>query len=142
VTATITGATPATYQLSVLPAKAATADVQVAIAGPADAGDNTDFTETFTVTDNGPDNATNIIAGLTIPPGVAPIAVDGASHFGPLLGWSIASLAPAGTVSYTIVFAVDANVHRTVAIAVAAASLNVRDPDLANNAAFTTIHLG
>jgi predicted membrane-bound dolichyl-phosphate-mannose-protein mannosyltransferase len=60
----------------------------------------------------------------------------------PLLDWTVPSLAPGNTVTYSVTFKVGANVNTNVVIAVAAASLSVFDPNLANNVAITSIHLG
>jgi hypothetical protein len=46
------------------------------------------------------------------------------------------------TVTYSVTFKVASNVNTKAVIAVAAASLSVFDPNLANNAAITSIRLG
>jgi hypothetical protein len=131
--------TAATFTLTVTRAGA---DVRVSVSGPSKAADGSSFTETVTVTNNGPLTADAVLTGLTVQSGLTVTADDGGSRIGPVIDWTAASLASGKSVTYTVKFSVAAKARGTVTIAVASASRITFDPDLANNVATTRITLG
>ncbi len=118
------------------------ADLQIAISGPASAGDGATFAEKVAVTNLGPATAKDVVTALIAPPGVTIANPGGSSVLGSVLDWTATAIAAHATTTYTVSFKVAAHTSARAVIAVATASLQTPDPNYANNAATTTITLG
>lgn len=143
VTATAAGTTTATFNLTVK--NTPTADLAVTLAGPTSAANNTTFTQTIKVKNNGPSAATTTVTTLAVPNGATIVSAAGGRtikidnrYF---LVWSTPSVAVGATVTYAPTFKIGPTVHSTVCFAVVTGSL-VKDPKLSNNAAAKGIRLG
>jgi Domain of unknown function DUF11 len=118
------------------------ADVRVAIGNVTSAKDGSTFSETVTVANAGPAVATDVVTGLVVPAGLTVTSTGGGSTLGPAVHWTNNSIAAGASVTHTVTFKVAANARGTAVIAAAAASLQVPDPNYANNAAAIAVGLG
>jgi uncharacterized repeat protein (TIGR01451 family) len=111
------------------------ADVKAAIGTVTSAADGSTFSETVTVSNAGPAAATNVVTGLVVPAGLTVTNTGGGSTLGPAVYWTDSSIAAGARVTHTVTFSVAATALGTAVIAVATTSLQVPDPNYANNAA-------
>jgi uncharacterized repeat protein (TIGR01451 family) len=122
----------------------ASADLGVTLSGPSSAADGTTFTETLTVSNAGPDAATNVPSSMSIPSGVSVKSTGGGKIHGKGSGrldkWTDQSLAAGASVSYEVTFRVDSRTKARVKIH--GASTSPIDPNLSNNTATSPITLG
>jgi hypothetical protein len=118
------------------------ADVKVTVGNVSSAADNSTFSETLTVANAGPAAATAVITGLVVPPGLTVTSTNGGTTLGPAVYWTEDSIAAGAAVTHTVTFRVAANAHGNALIAVAAASVQIKDPNYANNAAVVVVQLG
>jgi YVTN family beta-propeller protein len=119
---------------------ASPADLAVTLNGPARAVDGTAFTEKVTVTDKGPATATAVVTTVLIPAGLTVTAAPGASVHSGTLDWAAPSLVAGKSVVYPVTFNVGAHTDGPVTLG-AVTEDDGYDPNLANNAAITTIQL-
>ena len=110
------------------------ADLQVTLSVPAQAADGAIVTQKVTVTNQGPATASTEVTALNEPPELAVIDSDGALVRGPLLTWSMASLAAGASETYTVTAQVGARAHKTVQVEAGALSITP-DPNMFNNLA-------
>jgi hypothetical protein len=118
------------------------ADLGATITGPGHVADGARFTVNIKVSNAGPVAATNVLSGLVVPRGLTVTSAGGGSRLGPAVYWKAASIAPKSSVTYTIGFQTASDARGTKMIAAAAASMDIKDPNYANNDAATTIALG
>jgi uncharacterized repeat protein (TIGR01451 family) len=124
------------------------ADVTVAVRGPASAKAGRAVTDTITVTNNGPVAASKVkvsidSAGLAGVKASAGGSTKSVILFGVTLAattWSVASLAPGQTVTFTITGTVPARGVKTATAAGLALSATA-DPNLLNNAGLTSTNV-
>ena len=92
---------------------------------------------TLTVRNAGPIAATQVGSGVTVPAGLRITAAPGGlvSRDGRSVGYLTPSIAAGATRTFAITVTVDRSVRGNQTLSAAAASLQVRDPRLANNAA-------
>ncbi len=119
-----------------------TADLSIAVSGPASAADGSTFTEKLTVTNHGSSRATSILSELAVPKQVTVTADPGGFKYNSKVYWTKQSLAAHSTVTYTITFKAGAAGNGTALIDVATVSLKIPDPTMANNVAVKRIRLG
>ncbi len=118
------------------------AEVQVGIGDVSEAAVGTRFSEKVTVTKAGPPPASDVITGLLVPRWLSVTNAGGGLALGPAIYWSDGSIAADSTVTRTVTFHVAPNARGSARIAVAAASIQVKDPNYANNAAAIVVSLG
>ena len=111
------------------------ANVGVTIIGATKRARGATFTETVKVANAGSAPATDVLTGLTVPRGVTVTGTDGGASTDGVVYWTDGSLLSGATVSYTVTFKVAQKTNKTVLIAVAVGSTQVKDPNLANNIA-------
>ena len=109
------------------------ADVAAAVSVPGTVVHGGSVTETVTVTNNGPSDATHVVTGVVIPRGFTVTNRGG----GTLLGSSVVSftaptLVPGASLTYTVVLTAPTNPQSTQLGALSAASPTA-DPTPANN---------
>jgi hypothetical protein len=142
-TVTVTATTPgvaqgATFTLTV---GAASADLSAALAGPAGTvRPRTPFTVTLTVRNAGPSPASTVASGLVVPSGTRIVNGGGGlvSRDARSVAFLRASLAAGASVTYTVTLVADGG-NGTRTVTAATASLQTRDPSLADNAARTVV---
>ncbi len=117
------------------------ADLKVKLSMPSKAADGAIVTQTVTVTNQGPAAASTEVTALNEPSELAVIDADGALVRGPLLTWSMASLAPGASKTFTVTVQVGARDHDTVTVDAGALSVTP-DPNMLNNLAAGQIRLG
>ena len=94
------------------------------------------------VSNAGPSPATNVFSAVTVPTGVSVTSTGGGTLVRGIVYWTDPKIAGGATVSHTVTFKVNQHTNRTVVIGVAAASLQVKDPNYANNVAAIVVALG
>lgn len=133
------GALSTTFTETVTPAPvlAREADVSVALTAPATARPGTTLPVTLTLRNAGPIAATQVGSGVTVPAGLRITAAPGGlvSRDGRSVGYLTPSIAAGTTRTFAITVTVDRSVRGNQTLSAGAASLQVRDPRLANNAA-------
>lgn len=117
------------------------ADLKVVLSMPSAAADGTIVTQTVTVTNMGPATANTEVTALNEPTELAVIDADGALVRGPLLTWSMPSLAAGAIKTFTVTVQVGAHDHQTVEVKAGALSITP-DPNMLNNLATGKIRLG
>lgn len=117
------------------------ADVALTVTAPATVDDGVTFTETVTVTNNGPSPATGIATDLLINNGLFLASAPGATVDSGNLVWTDGFLAAGAGLTHTATFRVHQNVHQSTYIGGDTESA-VDDPNPANNAAIEEIRLG
>jgi len=117
------------------------ADLKVKLSMPSEAADGSTVTQTVTVTNQGPAAADTEVTGLNEPSQLAVIDAGGALVRGPLLSWSMPSLAPGASLTFKVTVQVGAHDHETVTVNVGAVAITP-DPNMVNNLATGQIHLG
>jgi len=116
----------------------ARADLSVTLSAPLSAKTGSTFTYSVNVTSNGPDPASGVVTALYVPSGLKVVSVSPpGSRFSDLLTWSIATLAPGTSVTYSVVVQVTAKAGSRLTAMALTASRSL-DPNLANNAAMAT----
>jgi uncharacterized repeat protein (TIGR01451 family) len=124
------------------------ADLSIGKTGPASVFAGNQLTYTITVTNNGTDNATNVIVTDTLPAGVTFLATSAVCTSGTVqTGCNIGSLANGATVSFTIQIRVPANFLSSASVG----TLNITntvtvssdqfDPNTSNNTATATTNV-
>src|SRR5215204_4861663 len=118
-------------------------------ASPATVDTGTIITYTITVTNNGPNSASNVTLTDNLPVGITFVSNSGASGwtcFDPAVGstgaitCTIAGLASGGTVTFTVVVQVSCNVaHATVINDTATVSASIPDPNLSDNSSTASV---
>jgi hypothetical protein len=137
VTATSTDGQTTTQTISYSVA-APTADLSASISGPAQAADNSSFTETVTVKNLGPSSAAAVTTTITIPSGTTVSSAGGGTIAGGQVRWNLASLAAGATVTYTVTLHVGQHVSGTASVT-ASTSSTTSDPNTSNNGAVTNV---
>jgi hypothetical protein len=117
------------------------ADLKVTLSAPAQAADGATVTQTVTVTNQGPATASTEVTALQEPAELAVMDSDGALVRGPLLTWSMPSLAPGASRTFTVTVQVGARAHSTVTVNAGALSITP-DPNMLNNLAIAQMRLG
>ena len=117
------------------------ADLKVTLSVPAQAADGAIVTQKVTVTNQGPAMASTEVTALNEPGELAVIDAGGALVRGPLLTWSMASLASGASKTFTVTVQVGAHIHSTVEVNAGALSVTP-DPNMLNNFAVGSIRLG
>jgi hypothetical protein len=117
------------------------ADLRVKLSMPSQANDGAIVTQTVTVTNQGPATAHTEVTGLNEPSQLAVLDADGALVRGPLLTWSMPSLAAGATKTFTVTVQVGAQDHETVQVNAGALAIT-QDPNMLNNFATGSIRLG
>jgi len=117
------------------------ADLKVTLSVPAQAADGATVTQTITVTNQGPATASTEVTALQEPDELAVMDSDGALVRGPLLTWSMPSLAPGASRTFTVTVQVGARAHSTVTVNAGALSITP-DPNMLNNLAIAQMRLG
>jgi hypothetical protein len=117
------------------------ADLKVKLSMPSSAADGTVVTQTVTATNMGPATANTEVTALNEPSQLAVLDADGALVRGPLLTWSMPSLAAGASVTFTVTVQVGAQDHETVQVSAGALSITP-DPNMLNNLATDSIRLG
>ena len=137
--ASVTGvANAATFSLTNTTAPAKRADLRVTLTGPAQLSKGQAGSYVLTVTNVGPDAATDVLSSLALPCGVSITSTGGGARVGNLVVWpTVKSLASGSSTTYTVT--VKATAKGTWKAVGAAASLRTPDPVLANNLAGTTV---
>lgn len=109
------------------------ANLSVRITRAAKGSNGTTFTETVKVVNAGPAPATDVVTGLRVPKGITVTRTDGGISADGLVYWTDASLASGASASYTVTFKATEKTNETVVMGLAAASTQIKDPNLANN---------
>jgi hypothetical protein len=117
------------------------ADLKVKLSMPSAAADGAIVTQTVTVTNMGPATANTEVTALNEPSQLAVIDADGALVRGPLLTWSMPTLAAGASNTFTVTVQVGAQDHETVQVNAGALSITP-DPNMLNNLATGSIRLG
>ena len=117
------------------------ADLKVKLSMPSSAADGAIVTQTVTVTNMGPATANTEVTGLNEPSQLAVMDADGALVRGPLLTWSMPSLAAGASKTFTVTVQVGARDHETVQVNAGALAITP-DPNMLNNLATGSIRLG
>lgn len=117
---------------------AAQADISVSVSGSTKVTSGSSFTETLTVTNNGPDTASTVAATMTVPSGLTVSSSAGGTLGGGRISWSLPTLASGASVSYAVKFSVSLHGSGKLAITVSATSATA-DPNPGNNSAATDI---
>ncbi len=117
------------------------ADLKVKLDMPSSAADGAIVTQTVTVTNMGPAAADTQVTGLNEPTQLAVLNADGALVRGPLLTWSMPSMAAGATKTFRVTVQVGAQDHETVQVNVGALSITP-DPNMLNNVATGSMRLG
>ena len=129
--ATFAGSTSGVLNQSVVVDRA---DLMVRLNVPAQAAPGALVSQTVTVTNLGPATASTEVTALDEPKELAVINANGALVRGPLLTWSMPSLAPGRSVNFFVTVQVGAHASGTVLVVAGALSITP-DPDMANNTA-------
>ncbi len=109
----------------------ASADLSATLAGPASLTTTDTATYTVTLRNDGPDEATNVVASLELPTGMAPVAGEPVTVTSGRATWpALATLAAAGSVALTVRLTATSVGAGTL---VARASGSVKDPQGSNN---------
>lgn len=132
------GATGACEKFTVVPKLA---DVTASLSGPTTESRGSTFFETLTITDAGPAAATDVLAVMLIPRGVTVTSTGGGTQMGDVIYWTASRITPNAHDAYTVGFRVDPHGQRRLQIDAGAVSLQVPDPNLANNIAQATVTL-
>lgn len=137
--ASVTGVSKAaTFSLTNTAAPAKRADLRVTLTGPAQLSRGQAGSYVLTVTNVGPDAATDVLSSLALPCGVSITSTGGGARVGNLVVWpTVKSLASGSSTTYTVT--VKATAKGTWKAVGGAASLKTADPALANNLAATTV---
>ncbi|SDU88955.1 conserved repeat domain-containing protein [Microlunatus sagamiharensis] len=137
--ASVTGVSKAaTFSLTNTAAPAKRADLRVSLTGPAQLSKGQAGSYVLTVTNVGPDAATDVLSSLALPCGVSITSTGGGARVGNLVVWpTLKSLASGSSTSYTVT--VKATAKGTWKAVGGAASLKTADPALTNNLAATTV---
>jgi len=117
------------------------ADLKVTLSMPSAAADGAIVTQKVTVTNMGPATANTEVTALNEPSQLAVIDADGALVRGPLLTWSMPTLAAGASNTFTVTVQVGAQDHETVQVNAGALSITP-DPNMLNNLATGSIRLG
>jgi hypothetical protein len=117
------------------------ADLTVKLSMPNSAADGAVVTQTVTVTNQGPATAHTEVTGLSEPTQLAVLDAGGALVRGPLLTWSMPSLAVGASQTFTVTVQVGAQDHETVQVNAGALSITP-DPNMLNNLVIGSIRLG
>ena len=117
------------------------ADLKVKLDMPSSAADGAIVTQTVTVTNMGPATANTEVTALNEPSQLAVLDADGALVRGPLLTWSMPSMAAGATMTVRVTVQVGAQDHETVQVNAGALSITP-DPNMLNNIATNSIRLG
>lgn len=117
------------------------ADLKVKLSMPSAAADGAIVTQTVTVTNMGPATANTEVTALNEPSQLAVLNADGALVRGPLLTWSMPSLAAGTSKTFTVTVQVGALDHETVQVNAGALSITP-DPNMLNNTATKSMRLG
>jgi hypothetical protein len=117
------------------------ADLKVKLDMPSSAADGAVVTQTVTVTNMGPATANTEVTALNEPSQLAVLDADGALVRGPLLTWSMPSMAAGASMTFTVTVQVGAQDHETVQVNAGALSITP-DPNMLNNIATDSIRLG
>ena len=117
------------------------ADLKVKLSMPSSAADGAIVTQTVTVTNQGPATANTEVTALNEPTQLAVINADGALVRGPLLTWSMPTLAAGASKTFTVTVQVGAQDHETVQVSAGALSITP-DPNMLNNLATGSMRLG
>ena len=117
------------------------ADLMVRLTVPATAAPGAIVSQTVTVTNLGPATASTEVTALDEPYQLAVINANGALVRGPLLTWSMPSLAPGRSVNFFVTVQVGARASGTVVVVAGALSVTP-DPDMANNTSTGQMTLG
>lgn len=117
------------------------ADLKVKLDMPSRADDGAIVTQTVTVTNMGPAPANTQVTALSEPSQLAVLDADGALVRGPLLTWSMPSLASGASKTFTVTVQVGAQDHETVQVSAGALSIT-QDPNMLNNFVTSQIRLG
>jgi hypothetical protein len=117
------------------------ADLKVKLSMPSSADDGAIVTQKVTVTNMGPATANTEVTALNEPSQLAVLDAGGALVRGPLLTWSMPSLATGASVTYTVTVQVGASVHETETVNAGALSIT-QDPNMFNNFDTEQIRLG
>jgi hypothetical protein len=108
---------------------------------PAQAASGATVTQTVTVTNQGPATASTEVTALSEPRELAVLDAGGALVRGPLLTWSMASLAVGASRTFTVTVQVASSARGTVQVN-AGALATTPDPSMFNNFAVGSIRLG
>jgi hypothetical protein len=117
------------------------ADLKVKLDMPSKADDGAIVTQTVTVTNMGPAPANTQVTALSEPSQLAVLDAGGALVRGPLLTWSMPSLASGASKTFTVTVQVGAQDHETVQVSAGALSIT-QDPNMLNNFVTSQIRLG
>ncbi len=117
------------------------ADLAVKLSMPAQAAGGATVTQTVTVTNLGPAMATTEVTALSEPRELAVLDAGGALVRGPLLTWSMASLAAGASRTFTVTVQVASNAHGSSQVSAGALAITP-DPNMLNNFAVGSIRLG
>ena len=130
--------TPKTVTYAV---QAASADIATELGGATAATDSTTFTETLSVGNLGPDDATDVVSVMAIPPGVTVWNSGGGTIVNGMIEWDQSSLPADGTASHEVTFKADSSTSGTVTIWAVASPLGIQDPVYDNNFASQQVAL-
>lgn len=117
------------------------ADLKVKLSMPSHADGGATVTQTVTVINQGPAAADTEVTGLNEPSQLAVIDADGALVRGPVLTWSMPSLAPGASMTFKVAVQVASHDPGTVTVTAGAVAVTP-DPNMLNNLATGQIRLG
>jgi hypothetical protein len=101
VTVSQPGSTSAAYMLNVADPGPARADLSVSLQTPSSVASGSTFAVALTVRNRGPSTATRSLAALVLPPGLSVRDAGGGTSAGPVLYWSLGTLAANSTSTRT-----------------------------------------
>jgi hypothetical protein len=120
--ATVSGLSKKAVFDEVIIKKSAKADLEISISGATKVKDREEFTENIRVKNAGPDEAYGLLSGIRIPGGTTVVRDDGGARNGADIVWTKADLKDHNSVTYSVTFKVDKDVHRTAHIEAATES--------------------
>ncbi|MEO6689219.1 MAG: DUF11 domain-containing protein, partial [Dokdonella sp.] len=115
---------------------ALSADISVVKTGPANAAPGTNVTYTLTVTNGGPDAATNVVLNDATPAGLSFVSASLPCAAG--FPCSLGTVAAGGSTIVAVTFAVPANANGSI-VNIANVGSDTPDPNPANNSSTVTI---
>jgi uncharacterized repeat protein (TIGR01451 family) len=125
------GSSTATVTIDV-PARA---DLSVTVSAPSSAKTGSSFTYTVKLTNNGPDPASGIVTAFYVPSGLKVTSVSSGARQGlGLYTWSVTTLAPSASLTFTVTVQVTARAGSTLSATAATVGSSL-DPNLLNNVA-------
>jgi len=114
----------------------ANADLRFSAAGPSSVQTNQEFNVTVTVTNDGPQDASNVLVSVGVPPIVGFVSANGCDLNGAVIECAVAALAAGESASFTARFSATSAGTATVQGSVTA---DENDPNAANNSASVSV---